>query len=168
MIDTVKLTRQRSASRAATATSRLGLVLAGLVVLFYAITHREVHVRHTCEMSETQRTPGEDAAQQRRCRFHVPGLRGRHGRGELCRRSALPRCSASSPATTAPTQRVEQASTVILDRKMRRHLRCQCRLPAWTGNSSRCMRGVNPRIGETIQISFVAENRLRANASRHE
>lgn len=56
------------------------------------------------------------------------------------------------------TQRVEQASTVILDRKMRVTFDANV-APGLFWEFKPVQREVNPRIGETIQVNFVAENR---------
>ncbi|MBX4993943.1 cytochrome c oxidase assembly protein subunit 11 [Rhizobium binae] len=56
------------------------------------------------------------------------------------------------------TQRVEQMSSVVLDRKMRVTFDANV-APGLQWNFKPVEREVNPRIGETIQVNFVAENR---------
>ncbi len=56
------------------------------------------------------------------------------------------------------TQRVEQASTVILDRKMRVTFDANV-APGLEWEFKPVEREVNPRIGETIQVNFVAVNK---------
>ncbi len=56
------------------------------------------------------------------------------------------------------TQRVEQASTVILDRKMRVTFDANI-APGLDWEFKPVEREVNPRIGETIQVNFVAVNK---------
>ncbi|MBX4964135.1 cytochrome c oxidase assembly protein [Rhizobium binae] len=56
------------------------------------------------------------------------------------------------------TQRVEQMSSVVLDRKMRVTFDANV-APGLQWNFKPVDREVNPRIGETIQVNFVAENR---------
>lgn len=56
------------------------------------------------------------------------------------------------------TQRVEQMSSVVLDRKMRVTFDANV-APGLQWNFKPVEREVNPKIGETIQVNFVAENR---------
>jgi cytochrome c oxidase assembly protein subunit 11 len=56
------------------------------------------------------------------------------------------------------TQRVEQASNVIIDRKMRVTFDANV-APGLEWEFKSVEREVNPRIGETIQVNFVAENK---------
>ncbi|WP_337266299.1 cytochrome c oxidase assembly protein [Oryzifoliimicrobium ureilyticus] len=56
------------------------------------------------------------------------------------------------------TQRVEQASNVILDRKMRVTFDANV-APGLEWDFKPVQREVNPRIGETIQVEFTAVNR---------
>jgi cytochrome c oxidase assembly protein subunit 11 len=56
------------------------------------------------------------------------------------------------------TQRVEQASTVILDRKMRVTFDANV-APGLDWEFKPVEREVNPRIGETIQVNFTAVNK---------
>ncbi len=56
------------------------------------------------------------------------------------------------------TQRVEQASTVVLDRKMRVTFDANV-APGLSWEFKPVEREVNPRIGETIQVNFVAVNK---------
>ena len=56
------------------------------------------------------------------------------------------------------TQRVDQMSSVVLDRKMRVTFDANV-APGLQWNFKPVEREVNPKIGETIQVNFVAENR---------
>ncbi|ANL39455.1 UNVERIFIED_ORG: cytochrome c oxidase assembly protein subunit 11 [Rhizobium esperanzae] len=56
------------------------------------------------------------------------------------------------------TQRVEQMSSVVLDRKMRVTFDANV-APGLQWDFKPVEREVNPRIGETIQVKFTAENR---------
>ncbi|MBW9115786.1 cytochrome c oxidase assembly protein [Rhizobium cauense] len=56
------------------------------------------------------------------------------------------------------TQRVEQASSVILDRKMRVTFDANV-APGLSWEFKPVQYEVNPRIGETIQVNFIAENK---------
>lgn len=56
------------------------------------------------------------------------------------------------------TQRVDQLSSVVLDRKMRVTFDANV-APGLQWNFKPVEREVNPKIGETIQVNFVAENR---------
>ncbi|MBX4896496.1 cytochrome c oxidase assembly protein [Rhizobium bangladeshense] len=56
------------------------------------------------------------------------------------------------------TQRVEQMSSVVLDRKMRVTFDANV-APGLQWNFKPAEHEVNPKIGETIQVNFVAENR---------
>ena len=56
------------------------------------------------------------------------------------------------------TQRVDQVSSVILDRKMRVTFDANV-APGLQWDFKPVEREVNPRIGETIQVNFTAENR---------
>ncbi len=56
------------------------------------------------------------------------------------------------------TQRVEQASSVVLDRKMRVTFDANV-APGLEWEFKPVEREVNPRIGETIQVNFIAENK---------
>lgn len=56
------------------------------------------------------------------------------------------------------TQRVDQASSVILDRTMRVTFDANV-APGLQWEFKPVEREVNPRIGETIQVNFIAENR---------
>jgi cytochrome c oxidase assembly protein subunit 11 len=56
------------------------------------------------------------------------------------------------------TQRVEQASSVIIDRKMRVTFDANV-APGLEWEFKPVEREVNPRIGETIQVNFIAENK---------